>query len=175
MTTYIELPDNFVDSGFGINAAFKVDVVAFFNAVRIQGGAQAQTNTRQIWKLESIQRSSFTEETPIFVSRWKYVKKHCAKSFFKTGSRVVLVEEEPKVRPSPPFFHKKKWKLWLRIHAINFEVLFLSMTISLLPFIDQIEHQPLCRLPIRPKNVLLYKVMIVLGCLLKILLLVKWG
>ena len=47
-TTHIELPDNFVDSGFGINAAFKVDVVAFFNAVRIQGGAQAQTNTRQI-------------------------------------------------------------------------------------------------------------------------------
>ena len=47
-TTHIELPDNFVDSGFGINAAFKVDVVAFFNAVRIQGGAQTQTNTRQI-------------------------------------------------------------------------------------------------------------------------------
>ena len=81
-TTHIELPDNFVDSGFGINAAFKVDVVAFFNAVRIQGGAQTQTNTRQIWKLESIQRSSFTEETPIFVSKWKYVKKQLCKKFF---------------------------------------------------------------------------------------------
>ena len=56
--THIELPDNFVDSGFGINAAFKVDVVTFFNAVRIQGGAQTQANSRQIWKLENIQRTA---------------------------------------------------------------------------------------------------------------------
>ena len=30
------------------------------------------------------------------------------KVFFKTGSRVVLAEEEPKVGPPSPFFHKKK-------------------------------------------------------------------
>ena len=34
--TYIELPDNFVHRRFGVDAALKVNVVSFLDAVRVQ-------------------------------------------------------------------------------------------------------------------------------------------
>ena len=47
---YIKLPNNFVDLRLGIDCAFIVDIVTFFDVVRIQGGSQLKSHSRQICK-----------------------------------------------------------------------------------------------------------------------------